>query len=142
MGNRLVTALFTCVMTMSAADAQSYSEGQVWSYKARRGEEGSTLLINKIEHHAQLGAIYHISVAGVSVRNRHAPAGIVRDLPHVPVGKQTLDASCVELVAHSKPNPAYLEGYAEWKRAFDQRKAGVFTAPVAEIAEIIESAIK
>ena len=44
------------------AKANEYSEGQIWSYKTRPGEEKSTVLINKVESHEKLGKIFHISV--------------------------------------------------------------------------------
>jgi hypothetical protein len=142
MQTRLIALFFIGAMTMSAAGAQSYAEGQIWSYKARPGEEGSTLLINKIEHDARVGPIYHISVAGVSVKNRQSPGAVQRDLPHFPVAERTLDASCVALVGNSSPNPAYLKGYTLWKQAFDQHQAGIFTVSVAEIVGAIESAVR
>ena len=49
------------------AKASDYSEGQVWSYKTRAGEESSTVLINKVEQNDKLGKIYHISLDGVKV---------------------------------------------------------------------------
>ncbi|HEU4669189.1 MAG TPA: hypothetical protein VFR91_00655 [Dyella sp.] len=133
--------LLASALAISTASAENYAEGQVWSYKARPGESGSTLLINKIESDPKLGAIYHISVLGVLVKNRHAPSGVTHELPHLPVSKQTLEVSCIKLLGQSKPNPGYLEGYAEWKRAFDQGHAGVFTIPVSEIVGIVESTI-
>jgi len=137
-------ALLVCLigaLTMSTANAQNYAEGQIWSYKARPGEQNSTLLINKVESDPKLGAIYHISVFGVSVRSPRAPSGVIHELPHFPVNKQTLEASCVKLVGQSEPNASYLDGYAEWKRAFDQGHAGVFTIPVSEIVSAVETAI-
>lgn len=126
---------------MSTANAQNYAEGQLWSYKARPGEQNSTLLINKVESDPKLGAIYHISVLGVSVKNPRVPSGVTHELPHFPVSKQTLEASCVKLVGQSKSNSSYLDGYAEWKRAFDQGRAGIFTIPVSDIIGIVEATI-
>ena len=126
---------------MSQVLARDFAEQQVWSYKTRKGEEGSTILINKVENDAKLGQIFHISVAKVRVKNPRAPSGVSNELPHFPVSKQTLEASCTKLVGKSAPNPDYLEGYNEWKRAFDQGKAGVFTISVAEIVQIVEDTL-
>jgi|GEM_PF-2140924 len=49
--------------------------------------------------------------------------------------------SCIKLVGQSKPNPSYLDGYAQWKQAFDQGHAGVFTIPVSEIVGFVEATI-
>lgn len=123
------------------ASAREFSEGQIWSYKTRNGEQGSTLLVNKVEADPKLGSIYHISLSGVRVKNPRAPSGVSSELPHFPVSKETLEQSCIKLVGCSKPNPQYLDGYAEWKGAFDQGRAGIFTISAAEIVDVVEAAV-
>ena len=139
---RTIHFLVLSVITFLAVDAsaQDYKEGQVWSYRARPQDQGSMLLINKVESDAKLGPIFHISVHGVKVKNKRAPGGITEELPHFPVSKQTLEQSVVKLARMAAPNPAYREGYATWKQAFDAGNAGVFTIPVAEIVGIVEKA--
>jgi hypothetical protein len=53
-----------------------------------------------------------------------------------------LEQSCIKVVGHSKLNPQYREGYAEWRKAFDEGHAGIFTIPVAEIISFVESTLK
>ncbi len=123
------------------ASAQDFAEGQVWSYKTRKGEEGSRVLINKIESNPKLGKIFHISVSGVKVKNLRIPSGISTDLPHSPVSEETLKKSLTKLIGTSPPNPDYQEGYQTWKSAFDKGEAGIFTIDVADIVGVIEQAI-
>jgi hypothetical protein len=125
---------------MESPVASDFLEGQVWSYKTRGGEETSTILINKVESNAKLAQIFHISVIGVRVKNRRATSDVTTELPHLPVSKQTLDASCVEIVGRSSPHPQYIAGYTDWKRAFDQGRAGIWTASISEIVQAIEDA--
>jgi predicted Rdx family selenoprotein len=136
-----ITAVFFSTFAMTEAIANEFKEGQVWSYRARPQEQASTLLINKVETDPKLGSIFHISVRGVSVKNRRAPGGVTKELPHFPVSKKTLDDSVLEHVGSEPPNPEYREGYAQWKRAFDSGNAGIFTIPVAEIVGIVESTV-
>jgi hypothetical protein len=139
--------MFKAVLAMSIASflgfaqARDFSEGQVWSYKTRPGEENSTLLINKVDTDPRLGAIFHVSISDVSVRNPRAPSGVTSDLPHFPVSKQTLEQSCVKLLGERSPNADYREGYAEWRSAFDRGEAGVFSISVSEIIGGVERAI-
>lgn len=121
--------------------AHDFAEGQIWSYKTRPGEERSTLLIDRVDADARYGSIYHISITGVAVKNSRVPSGVTSDLPHFPVSKETLEKSCTTLVGNSAPNPDYRNGYDEWKRAFDKGEAGIFTASVSEIVDIVEKAI-
>lgn len=139
MQSRYAIIAMSIAALFGAAEARDFSEGEVWSYKSRPGEAGSTLLINRVETDSKLGSIYHISLSGVRVKNLRAPSGISTELAHFPVSQQTLEQSCIKLLGTSKPNPKYLEGYAEWKRAFDQGNAGVFTTSVAEIVDVVES---
>lgn len=48
---------------------------------------------------------------------------------------------CHQPLGKESPNPAYQEGYATWRKAFEQGEAGIFTVPVAEIVEFVEKAI-
>ena len=123
------------------ASAQDFAEGQVWSYKTRKGEESSRVLINKIEMHSKFGKIFHISVSDVKVKNPGIAGGVSTDLPHFPVSEETLRKSLTKLNGKSQPNPDYQEGYQTWKSAFDKGKAGVFTIDVADIVGAVEQAI-
>jgi len=134
-----------CVMSvlsfLGIANAADYSEGQVWAYKTRAGEDKSTILINKVEVHEKLGKIFHISVEGVRVRNPLAQGGVSAELPHFPVSEETLKKSVTKLIGKKDPNPSFVEGYKTWKTEFDAGKAGIFTISVAEIVNIVEEAI-
>lgn len=123
------------------AKATEYSEGQVWSYKTRTGEEKSTVLINKVELNEKLGKIYHISLNGVKVKNPHIAGGFSSELPHFPVSEETLKKSLIKHISNRAPNPDYIEGYNTWKAAFDMGEAGIFTISVSETVEFIEQTI-
>lgn len=134
-------ALASLLSFLGMANARDFAEGQLWSYKNRPGEDGSRVLINKVETDPQLGRVFHISVSKVRVKNPRAAGGVTSELPHFPVSKSTLEQSVVKLMGTSKPNPAYLEGYTEWKRAVDSGTGGVFTIPVAEIISAVERVV-
>jgi hypothetical protein len=134
-------SVLTPLLTMTDALAQEFKEGQVWSYRTRVNEQGSTLLINKVESEPKLGSIFHISVSGVKVKNRRAPGGVTQELPHLPVSRKTLEESVLKLAGTTAPNPSYREGYATWKQAFDAGNAGIFTIPVAEIVGFVEKTV-
>ncbi len=136
----LLTTLLP-LSAMSEARPQEFKAGQVWSYRTRPNETGSTLLIDKVESDARLGSIYHVSVTGLKVKNPRAPDGETRELPHFPVSRKTLEDSVLKLMGNSAPDPQYLEGYATWKQAFDAGNAGIFTIPVGEIVGFIEQTL-
>jgi hypothetical protein len=128
----------TSLATLGAA--RDFDEGQVWAYKTRPGEAGSTLLINKVENDPKLGRIYHISISKVQIS---AGPGVFTDqMPHLPVSKQTLEVSCVKLLGRSEPNPMYLPGYRMWREAFDAGRAGIYTISIAEILDLVEKMLQ
>jgi hypothetical protein len=122
-------------------DASRYSEGKLWRIQARPGEDGATLLINRIEHDPRFGAIHHIGIFGVRLDNPLSPSGLTTELPHFPVSRATLDASCIGLLGARVPDPEYLRGYEVWREAFDAGQAGVFDIPVADIVSFVQDAI-
>jgi hypothetical protein len=134
-------APFLLIALMTDASAQQFTQGQVWAYSSRPSETGSTLLINKVESDPKLGLIFHISVRAVKVKNKRVPSGFTTELPHFPVSTKTLQSSVTRQLRMEPPNPEYKEGYATWRQAFDQGKAGIFTIPVAEIVEAVEQSI-
>ncbi|GLS17657.1 hypothetical protein GCM10007874_06720 [Labrys miyagiensis] len=132
--------LAACLAT-SAAQGRDYAVGQIWSYRTRPGEEASRILIDKIEDHAKLGHIFHISIADVKIQNGLAPGGYSYSLPHLPVSQRTMDTSVVALVGQGGPNPAFEEGYAQWKPAFDAGKAGIWTITLSGIVGVVEKGL-
>ncbi|MGW8390589.1 hypothetical protein [Pseudoduganella sp. HUAS MS19] len=139
--NKRLLIIMSLFSYFGIASAQDFAEGQVWSYKARKGEEESRVLINKIETDPKLGKIFHISVWGVKVKNPHIAGGISTDLPHFPVSEETLKKSLTKLDSNKKSNPDYREGYQTWKAAFDKGEAGIFTIGVADIVGVVEQSI-
>jgi hypothetical protein len=110
-----------------------YSEGQIWEYKTRVGDEGSLLKIQRIEQDPEsqrYGPIYHISVVGIHLHN----PTITPILPHAPVSRETLDASVTKLSLDKREFPSADAGISEWRKAH----GGVFTISVAEIVEILD----
>ncbi|RHW16788.1 hypothetical protein D1610_13755 [Sphingomonas gilva] len=114
-------------------DVSRYAAGQVWEYRTRAGEEGSLLKIQQVEQ-APRGTVYHISLIGLSF-GRGMPHG--GELGHMPVSRETLDASVTRLSDSKAEFPDPASGIAAWREA----EGGVFTIPVAEIVENILSII-
>lgn len=132
-GIKALGAMLLFLSLSAQSSPRSYSEGQVWEYKTRAGDEGSLLRIQRIEPGptgSKLERIYHIAVVGFHLRNPR----VVPMLPHAPVSQQTLDASVTKLSSSDRSFPPPDSGIEEWKQA----KGGVFTITVAEIIDILD----
>lgn len=112
----------------AATPARAYAEGQVWEYRTRPQDEGSLLKIQRIE---DAGSVFHVSLVGVRL------GGSPTEIQHLPVSRQTLDASVTRLSDSDTPFPDVAAGYAEWQRA----QGGVFTLTMAEIVDFVEQAL-
>ena len=119
---------------MGASSARDFAAGQVWTYHVKPGDEGSTLQINKVEQDPKLGPIFHISVFGLRISNPRVAGGVLTELPHLPVSKETLDKS-VESLSHAPVRPvAYERGICSLEAGeFDAGRAGIYAMSVAEM---------
>jgi hypothetical protein len=144
---RALSMLFKGIAAVSFASffglakAQDFTAGQVWAYKTRGSETGSTLLIDRVDIDSKFGEIFHVSVFDLRVKNPRAAGGITTSLPHFPVSRTSLALSCTKLVGRRDPDPAYLDGYGAWRKAFDEGRAGVFSISVADIVAGIETSL-
>lgn len=123
---------------MSANAPSPYAVGQLWRCEGRSADEVPTLLINRIETHPRGGEILHITVRDVQIRHPAAPGGVMTWMAHLPVIGQVFERSHAVLVGQDTPDPAYIEGYQQWKQAFDAGNAGSYGIAMSEILASIE----
>jgi hypothetical protein len=109
-----------------------FAPGQVWTYYTRPGEESSRMVICRVESDPRLGEIVHIQVNGIRLKNKHAPAGFSGQIGHMPYAADALRKCLVNLEVEGAALPSFESGYGEWRSAFDQGKAGVWTASISE----------
>jgi hypothetical protein len=112
----------------------SYSEGQVWEYRARPGDAGSLLKIQRVEQLPELGdlnPVYHVSVIGFQLQNPQ----VTPALAHAPVSQETLDKSVIRIVKSDAQFPSVDAGIEEWKNS---EGLGIFTISVAEIIDLLD----
>lgn len=124
---------------MSAPSASPYAVGQLWRCQGRSDGERPVLLINRIDQHPLGGEIMHVTIREAKIRHPALPGGMMTAMPHVPVIGQVFERSGAELIGQDTPDPAYIEGYQQWKQAFDAGNAGSYGIAVAEILGIVEN---
>ena len=141
MNRKLAAALVLLLQLLALpAVAASFEVGQVWRYNTRPGEEASRLYIAHIDRDLATRTIFHLYIDGLKLQNPLMAGGVQDHLTHVPVSRETLEASVTELQQENVLPPDISEGYVLWREAFEKGQAGVFTVPVAQIVGIIEQA--
>jgi hypothetical protein len=130
------------IMAMANSPSRpDFAVGQVWRCNGRTPDEMPMVLINRIDEHPMgTGRIYHVSLSGIRLKD---PSGnpVIEGMPHIPVTAQTFERSDAEFVRMASPDPAYLQGYSQWKQEFDAGNAGSFGVSIAEVLDFIERAM-
>jgi len=123
-----------------------YQPGQEWSYKTRPGEEGSTLVICKVDLHPKMGTIIHISLRGLNIKNPLQKTGFSDVITHLPLTEDAIDKSVVKMQSKSTKLPEDLQedfqlAYEDWRAAFEEGKATILGSTLSETLDYIESSI-
>lgn len=116
--------------------APPFAEGQVWRYKSRECDTNSAVWIKLVEPSADGNSIVHISVADV-----RAPDGGLMFISHLPYSASALlnciTSKCESSQTWNREDDKFGEGYGIWFEEFNIGKAGVFTAPLKEIIDVM-----
>jgi len=115
--------------------------GQVWKYNTRKGEEKSRVIILKVEDYQKRGQIVHIAVNGLKIKNKHIEGGISKEIGHLPFDQETIEKSLTELESTTDELPDFMDGYLQWKEAFDNEKGGVFTIDIKEAVDFVDKSM-
>jgi hypothetical protein len=127
-------ALLLCGVLWSIAAFSASKDlkvGDIWAYKNRPGEDGSTLTILKIEHYPKLGKVVHIRVNGFRMINP-VTGNEFNDMPHLPFQAKALERSITHRIGETAEIPDFNQGYAAWRAAFDEGRAGAFKITVRQ----------
>ena len=112
-----------------------FRPGQVWQYKTRPNEDGSTLTILKVETLPKRGTIIHIRIEKIRLRN--CTGGPEPDDLHVPFTRHAIEGSVTKLLRAGSV-PEFQEGYDAWKKACGD----VYTISVADAIQDMEDSFK
>ena len=118
-------------------NSSSFRPGQRFSYRTRPGEESSTLTVIRVEAARTLGVIVHVSVEGLKMKSPRSPTGVAETIGHMPFSEAAVQRSVTALVGTAPPSAAAEAGYAEWRRAYEAGKAGIYSITVAEAVDSI-----
>jgi hypothetical protein len=119
-------------------DKTELKSGQIWKYNTRKGEEKSRVVILKVEDYGIRGEIVHVAVNGLKIKNKHIDGGISKEIGHLPFDKETILKSLTELEKTTNELPDFIDGYLQWKEAFDSEKGGVFTIEIKGAIDFVD----
>jgi hypothetical protein len=80
-------------------------------------------------------------VNGLKVKNPNKPSGFSDDIGHLPLSKDAVLKSVTTLVSENNELPDFMEGYNNWKNAFDNNTGGIFSITVKEAVQYVEEAM-
>ena len=111
-----------------------FTAGQIWKYNNRPGDEDSTLTILDVEEYEK-EVVVHIRIDGITMALPTVTT--TNHIKHLPFSAMALTGSVTRLIGHAPVLPPFLEGYTQWKNAFDAGKAGYWKIPVQETVEAV-----
>jgi hypothetical protein len=116
----------------------TFEVGQVWSYDTRKGEDNSTLQIIKVDNFEGKEPFIHIAIEGLDITIQNKK---LTHVEHLPLAMKSVQESVTNLLKENTVIST-LEGYNQWKAAFEAQNAGVFTITVKEVVDFIENSMK
>ncbi len=118
-----------------------FKPGQVWSYRHRHGDEGSTFTILTVEEIEVQGkhwkTIVHIRVDKLSIKL--IDGSIRTSIPHISLPRESIEKSVIELLDPNDSNPNF--NSITWFNSLRDGEGGFITAPVDKALDIIEEAL-
>lgn len=124
--------------SMRQIEDEKFKPGETWHYRTRKSEEKSTLTVLRVEESAALGEIVHIAVDGIRLKSCR-PGYEPHEIPHMPFARKALEESVTKRAdEHHKEEPNWKPGYDEWRSAFEQGQAGIYTISVADAISVAE----
>lgn len=133
--------LLACCLMLGVAGgafAETYTVGQIWSYKTRPQEPNSTLMILRIDNTSKRGQVVFIGLR--DIRIRHPNGNIVATMSPLPFTKDALDKSVIKLVGKTDKLMRSDFGYQKWKEAQLAGKTPItYDKPVAEMVNLLEN---
>jgi hypothetical protein len=121
-----------------------FAAGQLWDYHTRPSDDGSRIRVLRVDVTPHAGVIVHIAVEGVWLPNPNGERSATI-IGFMPVAEASLEQSVTQLVEEDAtfvPAADFVEGYQEWKQAFDAGQAGIWTTPVARAMQGLEDGMK
>ena len=107
----------------------------------RRDEKDSYFVIVKIDANEKLGNIIHIALRNLKIKNPNSPDGFTSGANHLPFSEKSINESAVKLLNEKVELPDFEEGYAMWKEAFNNHRAGIYTVSIAKAVEVMEKGL-
>jgi hypothetical protein len=122
---------------VKAVSDPKYHVGDLWEYETRRREEHSRFVVVRVENSPKIGTIVHIGVDNLIWKTCQGDA-FSQHVPHMPFARQAIDESAIRRVASNSQRPDYKEGHEEWRQAFLEGHAGVYSIPVKYAVAVAE----
>lgn len=116
---------------------EKFKVGQLWQYETRKGEEESRVIILKVDK-TDHDVIIHVAVIKARIKNPQIEGGISNEIGHLPFSRESIEESFTKLESSNNELPDFMDGYKQWKEAFDSGRGGIFTISVKEAVEYVE----
>ena len=119
-----------------------FRPGQVWTYRARPGEEGSRIVVGRVDILNGKDTVVHIAISGVAIPNVKLPSGIQSRVSHAPMAESALADSVIAQTTEPADLDGFADAYKTWRDACESEGAGYFTVSASHLIELYVKAMK
>ncbi|MDX2288678.1 MAG: hypothetical protein NW217_07635 [Hyphomicrobiaceae bacterium] len=129
---------------METKPETDFEPGQVWRVKGRLQDGDVHAAVLAVLHYEGLGFVCSVALTEVRIMNPHVAGGIQTMVPHIPITAEMFEDAVMGLAGTGGPTAAdadFAAAYEQWRTPFEKGEAGVFTVPLADVIELLETAI-
>lgn len=117
---------------------EKFQIGQIWQYETRSCEDQSRVIILRVEKANEEEVIVHISVLKLNIENPQVEDDTLTEIGHLPFSRESLANSLTNLESSNNKLPDYMDGYNQWKEAYNAGQGGIFTISVGGAVDFVE----
>ena len=134
-------AVFLALLALaaSAACANDYEVGQIWSYRARPQDPASALMILHIDKDTPRGEVIVIRIVNVNFQSANGKM-VVLELNPPPFRPAALDRSVIKITGKADKLNWNDKAYRNWRQALSEGKnVPLYDKPVAAVVSELET---
>ena len=120
----------------------TFSEGQEWEYRTREGEEGSRVVIGRLDSVPGVGPTVHVKIEGLKIYNPNEVRGYTKTFYHVAIAREKFASSVIRKAPKEGNLFGFKRFYNEWLHSVEPGEVPVvYSLPISETVAALEERI-
>lgn len=125
-------------------DHMNFQPGQVWRYRTRTCEPESRATVMRVDS-LRGQVVVSFALDNLKLGSSATPGAGTDRIGFVPLSERAAVESVLQLLREGAALPnleTFEEGYAEWRAAAEEGKAGFYTAPLMNVLQTLDDGLR